>query len=759
MTTRRQIALTLLLVAVLPLAVLSFLGIRAEADRAAAERDRVLASLAQDAARVIGERIDRQLDNLRADVGQPGLAESLADGGARFDAMLVNRVLRLVTLREPLNVTSVALLDRSGRNLSDTQAALIGQDEGGEPHVAQALASGYPQFVGPRRAAWDDQPALYIAAPVKAPDGSVLGLLRLRLEPALLGQALSDSLSAERDFGGLVLGHRGEVYATTDRRDAPAALAAPPTTNELATDFEWMGRTHRGAIALVSGDAAMYVVVHEPREQFDAPLFARVREWALQQMLFVVLVLGAVAVVASRLARPVVRLTEAAEALAAGEDAAPVPETGSEEFKRLSRAFNAMNAQRASRLADLRVSQEGLRQLNARLEDEVVRRTAELAAARDSAEAASRAKSAFLANMSHEIRTPLNAIIGLTTLMREEAATPLHRERLDKVGAAAEHLLGLLNDVLDLSKIEAGKLDLEPAPFSLRGVVQTALDLVQGAASAHGLALHAQVDADPDLRRGDRLRIGQVLLNLVGNAVKFTPAGTVEVRVTAAGDGPWVRFEILDSGIGVDAAMRGRLFADFEQADSSVSRRYGGTGLGLAISRRLVERMGGRIGHAPRDGGGSVFWFELPLEPVAGVAADEALAAAGPAWAAPGDGARVLVVEDNAVNQEVARASLERMGLAVEVAADGAQAVARSRDTEYDLILMDLQMPGMDGFEATRAIRALPRHVHTPVVAMTANAFDEDRQRCRDAGMDDYIGKPVSYAALQAMVRRWVTRR
>ncbi len=756
MTTRRQIALILLLVAVLPLALLSFLGIRAEVEGAARERDRVMSGVAADAARAIGERIERQLDNLRADVAIPGLAEALVGDGARFDAVLVNRVLALVTLREPLNVTSVALLDRRGRNVADTRASAVGRDEGGEPYFTQALAAGHPRFIGPWRGAADDAAALYLAAPVKAPDGAVLGVLRVQLETALLGQALADVLSPHPDLEGLVLGHRGEVHASTDARDPPPRLATLPEGQGLATEFEWLGAPHRGAIARVPGDEAMYVVVHEPLAQFEAPVRARLREWALQQALLVVLVLGAVVVVASRLALPAIRLTAAAERLAAGDDAAPVPETGSEEFRRLSRAFNAMNAQRAARLAELRASQEGLRWLNAELEDEVARRTAELAAARDSAEAASRAKSAVLANMSHEIRTPLHAIIGLTTLMRDDAATSTDRERLDKVGAAAEHLLGVLNDVLDLSKIEAGKLDLRPAPFSLRDAVRATLGLVRDAAAARGLALHERVGVEPDRRLGDRLRIGQVLLNLVGNAVKFTPAGAVEVVVGEAEGGAGVRFEVRDTGIGVEPADRARLFADFEQGDTSVSRRYGGTGLGLAISRRLVEHMGGRIGHAPREGGGSVFWFELPLPAAPAAVVPASVPAAPPSGPRPARGERVLVVEDNAVNQEVARASLERMGLAVDVAASGAEAVARAREADYDLILMDLQMPGMDGFEATRAIRGLTRHVHTPVVAMTANAFDEDRQRCREAGMDDYLVKPVAYPVLQAAVQRWV---
>ncbi|PZP35855.1 MAG: hypothetical protein DI603_03560 [Roseateles depolymerans] len=408
------------------------------------------------------------------------------------------------------------------------------------------------------------------------------------------------------------------------------------------------------------------------------------------------------------------------------------------------------------------------------LEELVEARTAELADAKQAAEAASLAKSAFLANMSHEIRTPMNAIIGLTYLAQSDAVEPVQQQRLQKVANAAEHLLSVINNVLDFSKIEAGKVHLEHRPFTVDEVLDNIANMT--AQSAAGKQLRVEIDIAPALRgrylNGDPQRIAEVLLNFAGNAIKFTNSGFVRLAVRM--DGPAseqhvpLRFEVQDSGIGIPAEAQKRLFQDFEQADSSTTRRYGGTGLGLAICRRLAQLMGGAVGVESAEGRGSCFWFALTVEPAA--APDDAPAPSTTpavprahsarerlAEFAAAHPKRVLLAEDNPVNQEVAVALLGSAGLTVDLAGDGQQAVDMVREGNYALVLMDVQMPVMDGLDATRAIRRLPAGADLPILAMTANAFADERQRCLDAGMDDHVAKPVVAEQLYSTLYDWLS--
>jgi signal transduction histidine kinase/HPt (histidine-containing phosphotransfer) domain-containing protein len=431
-----------------------------------------------------------------------------------------------------------------------------------------------------------------------------------------------------------------------------------------------------------------------------------------------------------------------------------------DEIGSLSHGFNQMLDTLQARDQELSIYRETLENL-------VGERTQALQEAIAEARQANRAKSDFLARMSHEIRTPMNAITGLSRMVLETPLAPQQREYLEQVMHSSEALLGIINDILDYSKIEAGGLTLESTPFELNKVFQSLNSLFRAKVRAQGIGLRFTLtEGVPAKLQGDALRLGQILINLVGNAIKFTTEGEIEVTVSHRENLPDRRvrleFSVRDTGIGIPLAQQEKLFTPFTQADSTITRRFGGTGLGLAICRQLVELMGGEISLESTPEKGSTFHFTtlfaLPVADALGstnqrnVAVDPKKLSNFPRWA----GERVLLVEDIAINRTIATALLQRVGLSVGIATQGQEALDMLAQEDFRLVLMDIQMPVMDGLSATRAIRANPRWHDLPIIAMTAHAMTEDQQQTRDAGMNAHLTKPIIPKTLYETLSLWL---
>ncbi|MGI9245482.1 MAG: response regulator, partial [Steroidobacteraceae bacterium] len=403
------------------------------------------------------------------------------------------------------------------------------------------------------------------------------------------------------------------------------------------------------------------------------------------------------------------------------------------------------------------------------LEDLVEKRTSELELAKVQAEAANRAKGTFLANMIHEIRTPMNSVLGLTHILREHTVDAEQQALLTRLQDSAQHLMHVINGILDLSKIDAGKISLEDSELSIDSIVSGVAELIRHDAQAKGLQVRVEVAATEPALRGDPTRLTQALLNYACNAIKFTETGHVILRtrvLRADEQSQLLRFEVEDSGEGVAPERLAQLFSAFEQGDPSTTRKYGGSGLGLAITRGLAQVMGGAAGAESTPGRGSTFWFTAVLQcrPRSTVTTD----AVRSEMRRSGSGAdtacrsprrfsgRILLAEDNPTNQFVLKKLLTDLGVEVDVAENGRVAVDRLLARDYDLVLMDVQMPEMDGLAATRAIRKLPTHAWTPIVALTANAFTDDRERCLNAGMNGFLPKPIDPKLLREALERWL---
>ena len=402
-----------------------------------------------------------------------------------------------------------------------------------------------------------------------------------------------------------------------------------------------------------------------------------------------------------------------------------------------------------------------IKEHNQHLEKEVAIRTEQLVIEKERAEAANRAKSSFLSTVSHEVRTPLNGVIGMLGLLEDELLNTEQQEYLTLARHSCDSLLILINDLLDFSKIEAGHLVMECIEFDPVNVVDESVRLLTGNALNKGLELvFTQAHGIPDRVRGDPTRLRQIMTNLLSNAIKFTEHGKITVTVECVSqnqDGFNLRFEVIDEGIGISQLNQTRIFESFSQADNSTTRKYGGTGLGLAICKRLVKAMGGEIGVKSTEGQGSTFYFNVIFFPILNAEPKIELGRLLPRLNKIKPGARILVAEDNRINQTIAKKTLGKLGCIVDVADNGEVAIGLLSQNFYDLVFMDCHMPVMDGYEATRQIRSNEKEgSHTPIIALTASSLEEGSEKCHEYGMDDYLTKPYKIERLEAMLAKWL---
>ena len=530
----------------------------------------------------------------------------------------------------------------------------------------------------------------------------------------------------------------------------------PSEHDQLETSRELVYRKNNiservGSLVIAAHDAAIHAEVIEDTKT----------NMLILGVLLLTLVLTTVLVSRRLVIKPISALQASIERLQLDQVWQPAPIDRDDEIGRTVAAYNQLQSRQIESEQALKEQHEKLDRMNVDLERRVRERTEGLEIAMQAADDANQAKSAFLANMSHEIRTPLNGVIGLLQLLERTDMNERQDAYVSKAFAASRHLLALLNDILDYSKIEADMLDLEASPFSLQTLLENLADTLGPLARDKLLELHIDSDPDcPDMLSGDVTRIAQVLINLGGNAIKFTDQGQVSIQVTtlpgANGDTVTLRFSVRDTGIGIAAERLDHIFARFTQADTGTTRRFGGTGLGLAISASLVELMNGHIEAHSQPGQGSHFWFSLPLK-----LADQRTAidqAQAPDSESPTSlqGVRVLAVDDNALNQEVVTGMLDQFGVITTLADNGREAISLilEQDNPFDLVLMDMQMPVLDGIGATRELRLQHGLKQLPIIAMTANAHESDREACLAAGMDDYLAKPVAIEQLQATIQR-----
>ncbi|GLP97262.1 hybrid sensor histidine kinase/response regulator [Paraferrimonas sedimenticola] len=617
----------------------------------------------------------------------------------------------------------------------------------------------------------------FVIAPIKRQQG-YLGSLVLKFTPDDLNEIMQERTSAMASQEVYLVGPdkrmRSDSYLDPYNRSVRASFSEPQAgiVDTLASQKALAGETGESTILDYRNIPVLSAYTPVPVEQQTWALIAEVDEdeayAGITRLVNLMLMIGGSVLVvvvlispfiATVITRPVTSLTQSSIDIAKGNLDAEVEQHWRDEFGILAKNFNEMRESIKEQIQTIRSQKAELDKVNEGLESQVLLRTAELEKSIEEVQAATQAKSEFLANMSHEIRTPMNAILGMAHLALQTKLDDRQYNYITKIHHSAKLLLGIINDVLDFSKIEAGKLTLEAVPFRLADVMDNLANLLEANLAGRPIQLEFDVANNlPPVLIGDELRLTQVLTNIGGNAVKFTQQGKIQIHAQMYqddGDTALLHFSVKDSGVGMTDAQMGKLFRSFSQADASTTRKYGGTGLGLAICQHLTGLMGGEIWVRSRPNKGSTFHFTARFG-VANQTQAPVVEASEPSVDLTG--ARVLLVEDNAINQELARELLEQKGVQVVGAEHGGRALEAVRNQEYDLILMDCQMPQMDGYQATRAIREMPGMADIPIIAMTANAMVADRDKAFSAGMNDYITKPLDVNQLFSCLGKWFSR-
>lgn len=616
------------------------------------------------------------------------------------------------------NVGSVVVVGADGRAAVATDEAAFAQSLADRGYVRDGLVgrAGISEIRLEGGA-----PSIAYYAPVRSATGAVRAVAVLYVE----AESFWDVLRRGNGLAGP--GSYGVLADASGIRMGPEAESVPSLSVSRRLE-----------------EAPWTVTYYVPVEVVNAGVASYFRRAVALGTGLVALGLAAGWLLSSYVLRPVGPLSRALERLSSGDYRARVPVERNDELGKLGAGYNRMA--------------EALEAAHAGLEAKVEERTRELAEKNREVERATRLKSEFLANMSHELRTPLNSIIGFSELLVEDLSGRLPEEQLRQIReihAGGRYLLGLINDILDIARIEAGGLTLEIEDVDVLVAVRDALRLLEPAAQKKRISLVSSVRTERTVV-ADQRRLRQVLLNLAANAVKFSPEGAA-VELSASDDGEAIRFEVRDRGPGVDLEQARDLFRPFVQGESPLEKKQEGAGLGLAIARSLVEHQGGAVGVREAEGGGAVFWFTLPA--AAGVPGAVPREPASHPAAFDGDAPRVLVVDDHDAGREVSRALLERLGCRVETATGGEEAVARVRSSPPDVVLMDLRMPGMDGYRAAQILKADPRTAAVPLIAFTVHAMPGDRERARDSGFDDFLAKPVEREALRSALLRHRSRR